>query len=155
MSMEVINREGFGFNSQDVMLNTTKAKVEKMLLTVLDDEEAIKWYEKNKEYFKEDNDCELCELMEWYGIYFDDGCIYGLSALLKQVIFKFEGINVQICPDENKGCFILYLPSYPWKLTEKEKAITKEDLKKIYQKYISQLTDKPIEIDYITTEELF
>lgn len=83
---------------------------------------------------------------------YDDVCICGLAAILAGVIEESEGIAFSACTDFEGDSFLIYSPSYPWNLPEIEASLTEDRLNKILTKYISILTDEPIEIDYQSVE---
>ena len=76
-------------------------------------------------------------------------CERGVAYVLYQVI---DEIDVVYADDYNGTPYILYCPSYPWNLKEEEKNLTMEDVKNIFNKYISVLTDKPVIIDCYSVE---
>jgi hypothetical protein len=56
--------------------------------------------------------------------------------------------------DEIKGTYIYYSPNYIWEMSEKEKALTQEDIKDIIVNVVSKYTNKTKEelkgmIDYV------
>lgn len=78
-----------------------------------------------------------------------DCCDRGLAHILLNVITE---IPIVFADDYNGVQYILYCPSYPWTLEEREKNLTKEDIIEIFKKYISVLTDEEIDIDYQSVE---
>ena len=61
----------------------------------------------------------------------------------------FEGFPA--CGETDVEEAILYVPSYPWQLTEKEKTVTSEDIYSICEKYCKELN---IPVDTIGDKEL-
>lgn len=78
-----------------------------------------------------------------------DYCERGVAYVLYQVI---DEIDVIFADGYDGVPYILYSPSYPWRMTEKEINLTQEDVDNIFRKYVSVLTDKPIVIDYHCVE---
>ena len=78
-----------------------------------------------------------------------DYCERGVAYVLYQVI---DELDVVFADDYNGVPYILYCPKYPWNLKEEEKNLTMQDVKDIFNKYISVLTDKPIIFDCYSVE---
>lgn len=94
----------------------------------------------DKEY--DDEDLTIDDFDDLEGDY----CERGVAYLLFRVI---DEIDITYADDYDGVQYILYCPSYPWCMSEKEKNLTKEDVDSIFNKYISILTDEHILItDY-------
>jgi hypothetical protein len=132
---------GYGICTDDI--ETTVEKIEELL------SKAPKYRKEIHDWFKE---CEIAEpTMEDY-MEFDQDYCGGLATMLQSVIWEVEGIQFDYA-DDFDGCnFLLYIPCYVWQLNEKEKNFTEKDVTKLFVKYVSILTDKPIEIDYRSVE---
>ena len=76
-------------------------------------------------------------------------CERGVTYVLYQVI---DEIDVVFADNYDGVPYILYCPSFPWNLKEEEKNLTMEDVKSIFNKYISVLTDKHIIFDCYSVE---
>lgn len=76
----------------------------------------------------------------------------GLATILKEVIEEVEQIPFTACDDYNDIDYLLYEPSYPWYRGQSEHDLTEEKIHGILSKYVSILTDKPIDIDYYSVE---
>ena len=76
----------------------------------------------------------------------------GLAFILSKVILEAEGIELLACSNFEGDQYLIYLPSYPWTLAEADKTLTQERIDEILTRYISILTDEPIEIDYQSVE---
>lgn len=92
-----------------------------------------------------DEDLTIDDFEELEGDY----CERGVAYVLYQVI---DEIEVVFADDYGGIPYILYCPKYPWYMKEKEKNLTPEDVKNIFNKYISVLTDKSVTIDYYVVE---
>lgn len=79
------------------------------------------------------------------------GC-YGIASIMEGVILEAEDLQFTACDDYNSMNYLLYMPSYPWYLQLKERDLTEEDIRLIFVKYISILTDEELEIDYQSVE---
>ena len=78
-----------------------------------------------------------------------DYCERGVAYVLFHVI---DEIDIVYADDYDGVPHILYCPKYPWSTPENEKNLTREDVKNIFKKYISILTDEPVIIDYYSVE---
>ena len=76
----------------------------------------------------------------------------GLATILAEVIEEVEQITFTHCDDWDGRTYLIYPPSYPWLLPESEAALTEERIAAVLAKYISVLTDDPVEIDYQEVE---
>lgn len=79
---------------------------------------------------------------------FDQDYYLGLATLLKEVIEEADGIELCACDDFEGASFLIYGPAYPWQMTEKDLGMTEEKIEQLFQKYVSVLTDEPINIEY-------
>lgn len=71
----------------------------------------------------------------------------GLATVIANVIEEAENLDFTSCDDFDSNVFLIYEPNYPWNLTEKEKKLTLNDIKSVFKKYLSVLTDDTIEVD--------
>lgn len=76
----------------------------------------------------------------------------GIATILANVIHETEGIWFTACDDYNYSVYLIYQPSYPWELQEKERNLTEESIRLILVKYISILTDQILTIEYHSAE---
>ena len=107
-------------------------------------------FEKNlREYFEEQeiSSPEVIDYLEY-----DQEYRLGIASLLKEVIEEAEEIRFTACDDLQGDKYLLYEPSYPWNLPEKERGLTEEKIKKVLMKYVKILTDADIEYDYYSPE---
>lgn len=89
--------------------------------------------------------------LEDYYEYDEDWCL-GLATILKEVILEAEHIDLTACDDFDGKRYLLYEPTYPWGRTKNDKAITREQLDEMFEKYVSMLTDEMPLIDYQSVE---
>ena len=82
----------------------------------------------------------------------DEDYNYGIATILANVIHEAEDIWFTACNDYNCAEFLIYQPSYPWELQEKERNLTEESIRLIMVKYISLLTDQILTIEYHSVE---
>jgi len=82
-----------------------------------------------------------------------DGDRYlGFATILSEVIYEAEGIELLPCDDFNSCRYLIYPPIYPWQMNEIDLSMTEEKIDELFQKYISIITDTPIEITYQEVE---
>lgn len=150
MSYRTWTTYGFGFCVDDIsrdvsltlekVLNLAKIKpsVYKAVIEYLD------WICERDEIARE----ELCidDIDDLEG----DFCERGISYILYNVIN--EELPVIFADNFEGDPYILYCPSYPWNLEDKEKNLTENDVVNVFNKYISILTDIPVNIDYQSVE---
>lgn len=130
---------GYGIKTNNI--NTTPDKVLDLLSRTTNTREDF------EEWVEEDNinTNNIKEILKYQG---GPGGIHGIGAILSDVIYENEEIEFYNCFDYDGNEYLLYIPSYPWFLSEKEKNMRKEELEKILVKYISILTDEEIILDY-------
>lgn len=85
-------------------------------------------------------------------IEFDQDFMLGIATILKEVILEAEGIEFTACENFNAESYLVYEPSYPWCMPDKERTISEDAITEILQKYVSVLTDEAIEIGYQSVE---
>lgn len=78
-----------------------------------------------------------------------DYCENGAAYVLYNVI---TDIPVVYSTDYNGIGYILYTPTYPWRLKKDERNLAEEDVANVFRKYIQVLTDDPVKIDYYEVE---
>lgn len=81
-----------------------------------------------------------------YMEYDQDSCL-GLATILKEVIFEAEGIEMTACDDYDGHRFLIYKPQYPWEIQPDEMQLTEDKLEALFNRYISILTDAPIDVE--------
>lgn len=87
-------------------------------------------------------------ILDWLNDYEREG-YYGLSAYLSGVINEQENIELSAYDSVLNGYLYIY-PNYPWRFSEIMRSLTIESLNALFRKYISQITDDLIIIDYLT-----
>ncbi len=83
---------------------------------------------------------------------FDQDYMLGLATLLARVIEEAEEIEFTACDDADGSDYLIYMPSYPWCLPEKERELTEEKICRILARYIGMLTEQEVIIDYQSVE---
>lgn len=141
MSYKTWTTYGYGICADEI--DTTVERIEKLLSL------APKYQSKIHKWFEES---EITEpTVEDYEE-FDQDYLGGLATILQTVMQEIEGDIFTYADDYNCAHFLLYCPCYPWQLQEREKIFTEKDIDNIFRKYISILTDTPIQITYHEVE---
>ncbi len=86
-----------------------------------------------------------------YFEYDENSCI-GLTTIIREALTEITGITFTECDDCEGNDYVIYKPSYPWSLPKNETNLTKEQIKDIFVKYCSIITDTPIEPEYQEAE---
>lgn len=102
-----------------------------------------------KEYF-EDCEIESPEIADY--LEYDEDCRSGLAYLLQRVINDVENLMFTACDDYEGRIYLIYQPSYPWDMTDKEKSLSEADIKDILAKYLSMVTDDDLDVGEIEAE---
>lgn len=98
------------------------------------------------------DDCEITEPTYEDYLEFDQDFNLGLATILKEVILETEGVELVACDSYDSKDYLLYGPSYPWYQSGKKQLMTEEEAARLFQKYVSVLTDKEIDVDYQSVE---
>jgi small-conductance mechanosensitive channel len=68
-----------------------------------------------------------------------------LAGLLTQIISTLENIPIIYVTDFDDSNYVIVTATYPWKITdEMQKWQSKDDIEKIFEKYINVLTDQSL-----------
>lgn len=146
---------GYGVKMSDInIVHATNDTIASFIHLAPDFEEKyIQWVE---DTFREEGDPEsiyeilpVNSLLEYED---EDTCYVGLMPIIKAVIEEVEGIPLIMCHDYDNEEFLLYAPAYPWELTKREKEMSQNEMKKVYEKYIGKLTNKKFNVDFYEVE---
>lgn len=145
MSYQEWTTHGFGFRVDDILQDTSITMEKVLKLAAMEPsvfeivQEKLSWIcERDEATFDE---LDISDLNEIEGDY----CERGLAFILYNVITEIPIVYAD-CYD---ACdYILYTPTYPWQMSDKERNITEKDVVDIFAKYIRILTDNHIAIDY-------
>lgn len=85
-------------------------------------------------------------------IEFDQDYHLGLAYILQQVILETEDLEFTACNDFDGRIYLLYEPSYPWDMPDKDKSLKERDIAGIFVKYLTFLTSENISVDYHSPE---
>lgn len=139
--------DGYGICVDDI--ETTPEKLLKLASMDSDVLKDVREY--LDEYFDGQGYMDETLTMEIFDELEGDYCERGVAYVLYHVI-NGNGIILDYTYDYNGTPYILYLPTYPWYMNDKDKTLTSEDVENVFRKYVSVLTDKPIKIDYYSVE---
>lgn len=145
MSYHTWSIDGFGFCVDDI--KTTPKRVLK--LAALNEATLSDLREYLSDVYEngyKDEELTMEDFDEFEGTYGE----LGLSTILRDVIG--QEIPIDWADDFDGYDYILYCPTYPWNLQEREKNLTSDSIKEIFEKYIKILTDEPITITYCRVE---
>lgn len=78
-----------------------------------------------------------------------DYCERGIAFVLYNVITELPVVYADSFDGDQ---YVLYSPGYPWTMQESERSLSEKDVVKIFAKYVSILTDIPINVDYYNVE---
>lgn len=98
------------------------------------------------------SDCGISEPTYEDYMEFDQDFRLGLATMLKEVISEAENIELEACDSYDGETYLLYCPEYPWNQDGHKQLTTEDAAIELFQKYISVLTDEPIDIDYQSVE---
>lgn len=84
-----------------------------------------------------------------YAIFGDDAGGCGLSYILSLVIAECEDVHLATTLDCDCSEYLLYSKKFPWQMAEREKTLTQSELDAIFSKYVSVLTEEPIDIQFL------
>lgn len=144
MSFETWHTYGYGVLISDLK-NVSMDKVVALIQTAPKIAEAFnEWRE--EENIEEVTPDDLVDFDEYNG--------YGLATILQDIIEEREGISLTICRQyDQEKYYLLYGETYPWFISDAHKNLTEEDIQSLFVKYLSQITDEAITIDYYGPED--
>ncbi len=83
---------------------------------------------------------------------FDGDDRYELSTFLRRVIKEATGIELCSCDDCECKKYLIYMPDYPWCLSDVDKTLNEEKLKAVFLEFVAIVSgDKPT-IEYQSVE---
>lgn len=133
---------GYGICVSDITERSVE-RLQKLLAMAPDFQKAV------QEWLDE---CEITEPIYEDYMDFDQDFRLGLATILKEVIRDVEGLELVACDSYDGKDYLLYCPSYPWYQNGSKQLETEEEAEALFQKYVSILTDEPIEIGYQEVE---
>lgn len=142
MSFSTWHNYGYGVCTSDLKVNSVE-RIEKLL------EFAPEYRDDIHGWFEESgiNKPTVDDYLD-----FDQDYNNGIAAILKEVIRESEGIEFEACDNFDCMRYLIYMPSYPWHMTERDRTVTQEELDAILKKYISVISDTEFDIDFQEVE---
>lgn len=123
--------------------NCSVERIEELLSHTLECRKAIHdWFD----------ECEISSPTVNDYIDYDQDFYCGMATILRKVIEEATEIEMMACCDFDCKQYLIYMPSYPWHMTNRDRTLTKEELATVFNKYVSIITDSEIEIDYQEVE---
>lgn len=142
MSYTTWHNYGYGICTSDLEIKSVK-RIEELLI------HAPEYRKEIQDWFDE---CDNREPTVDDYFDFDQDYQNGIATILKEVIKEATGIEFEACDDFDCMRYLIYMPSYPWSMTERDRTVTKEELDEVLKKYVSIITDSEIIIDYQEVE---
>ena len=142
MSISNWNDYGYGIRTDNLQIKSEESLGELVSM-------APKLKAEMDAYFKAQEISELT--LEDY-LEYDTERYNQLASLMRLVIKEAEGIDLVSCDDFNAWNYLLYMPSYPWRMSEADLQMTEGKLDEIFQKYFAVVTDDEISLDYMGPE---
>ena len=142
MSFVSWHNYGYGICTDEIQIGSVE-RIEALLeLAPLYRAEIHSWLE----------ECEIKEPTVDDYLEFDQDYELGITTILSEVILEAEGIGFTACNDFNSCNYLIYTPSYPWTLPDKERGLTEKGVGKILQRYVGIVSDTMPDIDYQSVE---
>lgn len=138
MSYRTWHHYGYGLCTTGLKIDSVE-RIEQLLAC------APEFAKKVHEYL-EWNDMSV-PTVEDYLEYDDEYCL-GIATILREVIYEATGIEFEAVDDFDGKDYLIYTPTYPWWMPEKDKELTQEKVAAIFVKYVSIVTDTDIVLDY-------
>ena len=83
---------------------------------------------------------------------YDEDYHNGIAYILKEVIEEREGVFLTACDDVDGNDYLIFPQMYPWELNWKERRMTRRKVERLLKKYLSIITEDPLDIDDIQAE---
>lgn len=83
---------------------------------------------------------------------YDRDYYLGLAVILQEAIQEIEGIELTACDDFDSADYLIYQPMYPWNLSDRDRGLTEESLREMFNRYVAVLTDEPVPVDHQSVE---
>ena len=111
--------------------------------------EFVKNHSKDKQVLNDFNTISWNELEKAYNDY-NYNSDYGVRSILSEIISKETNLSISYNVDcEDNREYLLYIPKYPWQMSEKDfKLTTDAKLKNILEPYREEFDLKADNIDY-------
>ncbi len=77
---------------------------------------------------------------------------YGIASILMEVIQEATGLRLEACDDDDCCDYLIYMPKYPWKMSEEDRSVTEEQIAELIREYVAIISDTTVDIDYQAVE---
>lgn len=147
MSMRSWSVDGYGVEMTDIVKSVSAEKWAELISLAPTLQEKVQNYFDKHDYKSPYS----------YGDYIDYCCDNNeedyLSWLIADVIREKEYINLIVDADEDGNEYLLLESKLPWEVdTVSEQSLTPEKLERIISKYVGIISDRKIELDYVSIE---
>lgn len=142
MSFSTWHNYGYGICTSDLKVDSVE-RIEALL------EHAPEYKKEIHDWF---DDCDITEPTVDDYLDFDQDYNNGIAAILQAVIKEATGIEFAACDNFDCMRYLIYMPSYPWYMTDRDRSITQEELDEVLKKYVAIVTDSKLEIDFQAVE---
>lgn len=141
MSFESWHTYGYGICVSDIKERSVERLKKLLALAPSYQKEIQEWLD----------ECEIADPTFDDFLNYDQDYYMGMATILKDVVWESEGVKLEACDDFEGKDYLLYGPSYPWNCVGR-RLKTEEEAEELFRKYVSILTDEPIEIGYQSVE---
>ena len=142
MSYSTWHNYGYGICTSDLKIDSVE-RIEELLAHAPEYRKEIHdWFE----------DCDNTKPTLDDYLDFDQDYSNGIAAILQAVIKEATGIEFSACDDINCMRYLIYMPSYPWYMTDRDRTVTQDELDEVLKKYVSIVSDTKLDIDFQAAE---
>jgi len=142
MSYSTWHNYGYGICTSDLRVDSVE-RIEELLSHAPEYRKEIHdWFE----------DCDNTKPTLDDYLDFDQDYNNGIAAILQAVIKEATGIEFAACDNFDCMRYLIYMPSYPWNMTERDRTVTQEELDEVLKKYVSIISDSKLDIDFQEVE---
>ncbi len=142
MSMRTYINYGYGFCVEELVVESPE-RIEKLISLAPD-------YQKKVHGSLKANGITEPTVDDY--LEFTDDCENGFADFLAEVMMEATGLWFCSCCDYDGDSYVLYMPDYPWNMTEKDNGVTAEYIKKLMKEYVAIISDTSIDVDYQEVE---
>lgn len=140
MSYNTWHDYGYGICTDDINIDSVD-RIEELLSF------APKFQEEINRWFKEQK-ITVPTIQDYLDFADDNDGFYGIAFILREVIKEAECVELYSCDNFDGFNFLIYMPRYPWNMTDIDRCMTEEKLNEMLDKYVGILSDQFIDIDY-------
>ena len=142
MSMRTYINYGYGFRVEELVVESSE-RIENLISLAPD-------YQKKVHGCLKTNGITEPTVDDY--LEFTDDCENGFADFLAEVMMEATGLWFCSCCDYDGDAYVLYMPDYPWNMTEKDNGVTAEYIKNLMKEYVAIISDTSIDVDYQEVE---